>query len=139
MILAITGGPRTGKSHLGEALALTSGTALLRTDDLIGLGWSEASQAVAAQLLVATDAGRDLIAEGVAVPRALRKALDQSDARPCDRLVVLRAVRPEVGARTPGQVTMERGLYRVLREIWSELVARGVEIVDRNGVGLVAL
>lgn len=134
MIVCITGGPRTGKSWLGEHLALTSGTALHRTDDLIPLGWSAASQAAAARMIVARDAGRDAIVEGVAVPRALRKALDESRERPCDRLVLLRSVRPEVGARTPGQVTMEKGLWRVLREIWGELVARGVEIVDRNGV-----
>jgi hypothetical protein len=139
MIVAITGGPRTGKSYLGEQMALTSGTALLRTDDLIAAGWSEASQDVAARLLCAAAAGRDLIAEGVAVARALRKALGQSADRPCDRLIVLRAVRPEAGAQTPGQLTMAKGVASVLREIWGELRARGVEIVDRNGVALVAL
>jgi hypothetical protein len=138
VIVVITGGPRTGKSYLGERMALTSGTALLRTDDLIAMGWSEASQDVAARLLVAGAAGRDLIAEGVAVARALRKALGQSRDRPCDRLIVLRSLRPEAGAQTLGQLVMAKGVRTVLREIWGELVARGVEIVDRNGVGLVA-
>lgn len=130
MIVCITGGPRTGKTHLAEAMALTSGTTLLRTDDLIALGWSQASQAVAARMLTTTG---DLIVEGVAVPRALRKALDQTDGRPCDRLIVLRSVRPEAGARSPGQVAMDKGLWRVLRDVWTELVARGVEIVGRDG------
>ena len=42
---------------------------------------SQASQAVAARMLTTTG---DLIVEGVAVPRALRKALDQAmqQARP---------------------------------------------------------
>ena len=68
-----------------------------------------------------------------AVPRAIRKALEQSGGRPCDRLIVLRSVRPEAGARSPGQVAMDKGLWRVLRDAWTELVARGVEIVDRGG------
>ena len=133
MIVCITGGPGTGKSWLGEAMALTSGTTLLRTDDLIALGWSQASQAVAARMLTTTG---DLIVEGVAVPRALRKALDQADGRPCDRLVLLRGRRPERGAASPGELVMAKGLLTVLHQIFAELVERGVEVVDRDGVAI---
>ena len=133
MIVCITGAPGTGKTWLGEALSLTSGTALVRTDDLIPLGWSEASQAVAARLLTARE---DLIVEGVAVPRALRKALDQADERPCDRLVLLRARRAERGVASPGELVMAKGLLTVLHQIFAELVERGVEVVDRDGVAI---
>lgn len=130
MIVCITGGPRTGKSWLGEHLALTSGTALLRTDDLIPLGWSAASQAAAARLMTAH---ADLIVEGVAVARALRKALDESRERPCDRLIVLRGRRPEAGDELPGQASMAKGIETVLAGILPELVRRGVEVEERGG------
>ncbi len=125
MIIAIAGGPRTGKTTLGVALALRSGTELLSTDDLIALGWSPASQAVAARLLTADD---DLIVEGVAVPRALRKALTQSGARPCDRLIVMELPREDLSA---GQRAMAKGVATVLEEIMPELRSRGVEIERR--------
>lgn len=122
MIIAIVGGPRTGKTTLGLDLAVRSGTALLSTDSLIALGWSEASQEVAARMLT-TD--RDLIVEGVAVARALRKALTQTDGRPCDRLVVLERAHVELSA---GQRAMAKGVATVLDEIMPELRARGVEV-----------
>lgn len=121
-IVCIAGGPRSGKTTLATELALRSGTALLSTDDLIGLGWSEASQAVAARLLTA-DA--DLIVEGVAVARALRKALGQTAGRPCDRLLVLERPRLEL---SPGQRAMAKGVDTVLAEILPELRARGVAV-----------
>lgn len=123
MKIAIVGGPRTGKTTLGEAMALRSGTALLSTDSLIALGWSEASQAVAALLL--TEPG-DLIVEGVAVARALRKALAQTDGAPCGRVIVLES--PHV-ALTPGQATMAKGVATVWTEIVDVLRGRGVEVM----------
>jgi len=130
VILAIAGGPRSGKTTLATELALRSGTALLSTDDLIGLGWSEASQAVAARMLTAS---ADLIVEGVAVARAIRKALAQAAGRPCDRLVLLAGRRREAGPASPGQAAMAKGVDTVLAEILPELAARGVELVDADG------
>lgn len=122
MIVAIAGGPGAGKTTLGTALSLRSGTALLSTDALIGLGWSEASQATAARMLTAS---ADLIVEGVAVARALRKALGQTAGRPCDRLLVLERPRLEL---SPGQRAMAKGVDTVLAEILPELRARGVAV-----------
>lgn len=133
MIVCIAGAPGTGKSWLGEMMALTSGTALIRTDDYIPRGWSAASLDIAAQILVARG---DLLVEGVAVPRALRKALELCAGPPCDRLVLLRTRRGEAGAELAGQAAMRKGMMTVLRGIWAKLVARGVEIVDRNGVAI---
>lgn len=139
MILAIGGGPRAGKSTLGEQLALRSGTALLRTDDMIPLGWSECSAAIAARILTAR---ADLIVEGVAVWRALRKVLDLTDERPCDRVIALRPLadrltstsyaaalaRDPSVALTTRQIAMAKGCDTVLAEIWPELARRGVEV-----------
>jgi adenylate kinase family enzyme len=122
VIVAIAGGPRTGKTTLGEAMALRSGTEMLSTDRLIALGWSEASQATAARMLTAS---ADLIVEGVAVARALRKALGQTDGRPCDRLIVLGLAHVEVSG---GQRAMAKGVDTVLAEILPELRRRGVEV-----------
>ena len=122
MILAIAGGPRTGKTTTALELALRSGTALLSTDSLAHLGWSEASQATAARILTA---GADLIVEGVAVARALRKALGQTAGRPCDRLLVLERPWLEL---SPGQRAIAKGVDTVLAEILPELRARGVAI-----------
>ena len=122
MILAIAGGPRTGKTTAAIELALRSGTALLSTDGLAHLGWSEASQATAARMLTAS---ADLIVEGVAVARALRKALGQTAGRPCDRLLVLERPRLEL---SPGQRAMAKGVDTVLAEILPELRARGVAV-----------
>lgn len=127
MILAIAGGPGAGKSTLAEQLALRSGTEIVRTDDLIGLGWSQASQAVAARMLTASG---DLIVEGVAVGRALRKALDQTDGRPCDRLIVVAGRRPEAGEASRGQESMAAGVRTVLAEIVDELRARGCVVEE---------
>ncbi len=67
--LAVTGGPRTGKTTLCERIA---DRPVIHTDDLIAKGWSEASQA-AAELFNATSGA--VAIEGVAVPRALRKGM----------------------------------------------------------------
>lgn len=128
MIIAIAGGARTGKTTLGTAMALTSGTALLSTDSLIPLGWSEASQAAAARILTTQS---DLIVEGVAVARALRKALAQSNQRPCDRLIVLCTIR-RPGVIAGSIVAQAKGVWTVLGEIAPELLRRGVEVEMRG-------
>lgn len=139
MILAIGGGPRAGKTRLGEELALRSGTELLRTDAAIHLGWSECSQAVAARILTAR---HDLIVEGVAVWRALRKVLELTDDPPCTRVIALRPLRDRLTATsyaaalardrsvelTTRQLAMAKGCDTVLAEIEPELTARGVVI-----------
>ena len=153
----ITGGPRTGKSYLAAALDIPAAPGgceicgsptpggrfssldghpgdsgpcprcasipyIRHTDHLIHLGWSEASAAAALWL----DVPGPWIVEGVAAPRALRKWLAaHPDGRPCDVLIVLPEPRAVL---TPGQVTMTKGCVTVLREIWSELERRGVEI-----------
>lgn len=125
MRIAITGGPRTGKTTLAREMADRLGMELVSTDDYIELGWSEASARVAEILAQ----GAPRIVEGVAVPRALRKLLEaQPDVKPIDRLVILAAPRIE---RTAGQETMARGVDTVLDEILPVLEDLGVTIERR--------
>jgi broad-specificity NMP kinase len=137
-IIAIAGGPLSGKTTLGEELGLTSGTPLLRTDDLAGfrwchrtqrrmatVEWSAVSEAAAARILTATG---DLIVEGVAVGRALRKVLGYTTGRPIDRLIILTKAHEPL---TPAQDAMRKGVWTVLAAIEMELRARGVEIEAR--------
>jgi SPP1 gp7 family putative phage head morphogenesis protein len=120
--IGITGGPRTGKSTLAAALAARHGLDVTHTDDVMRLGWSEASAHVAEGMLAA----RTGIFEGVAIARALRKALEASAARPLELLLVLRQT---VRNLTPGQAAMQRGHDSVLDPLLRELERRGVRVV----------
>lgn len=121
--IAITGGPRTGKSTTAARLAAETGLPLVSTDDFKDMGWSEASAHVAG--IIAT--GAPGIIEGVAVPRALRKALAANpDVKPIDRLMVLES--PKV-PRSKGQEAMGKGVRTVLDEVLPALKALGVEVV----------
>jgi adenylate kinase family enzyme len=123
--IAITGGPRTGKTTLATSMAAETGLAIVATDDYLDMGWSEASEHVAG--LLAADEPR--IVEGVAVPRALRKALaSRPDVAPIDRLIVLTAPHAE---QTRGQEIMAKGLHTVLDGILPELRRLGVEVEIR--------
>lgn len=85
--IAIVGGPNTGKTTLAGTLG-----PYLSTDDVKDMGWSESSAEVATWLQSDDDVlyGPDLIVEGVAVPRALRKYLDAvPDTAPVDLVIVL--------------------------------------------------
>ena len=112
--VAVGGWPRAGKSTMfGEAR---------HTDDLIGEGWSEASDTVAQWLL---EPGPWTI-EGVAVARGLRKALALTDEAPCDLLVWFAQSFVELSV---GQQSMAKGCDTVLSKIHSDLVDRGVAIL----------
>ena len=125
MRIAIAGVPRAGKTTLCAGL----GDLVLHTDDLMSLGWSECSAAAAAWM---TRAG-SWVVEGVAVARALRKAMAASPATPCDR--VIHMTRPRVPL-TKGQVVMARGCLTVWLAIEPELRRRGVEILTDPEPGL---
>lgn len=119
MRIAIIGAPRAGKTTLAQELARTTGWSILHADDMIPLGWSAASDVLADALGVHDH----LIVEGVAVVRALRKALATRTCAPVERCIVLE--RPRVRF-THGQRVMARGCATVLAKIEPELVRRGV-------------
>jgi len=119
--ILITGGPKTGKTTMAKRLG--AGSRVLHTDDLIHLGWSEASEEVATWM------GKygPFIIEGVAVPRALRKWFAANrTGKPADKVIFLGKPWQEL---SPGQLAMTKGLVTVWKEVVGELVARGVELV----------
>lgn len=121
MRIAITGGPQTGKT----TLAATLGAPVIHGDDFIELGWSQSSQALAHAMRTPGP----WVAEGVQVPRALRKMLEaRPDVKPIDRLIVLGTPRKD---QSEGQRRMSLGLDTVLAELLPRLRALGVEIEKR--------
>lgn len=121
MKIVIGGGARCGKTSLAELLAREHGLPVYHADDLIHLGWSEASDAFADVI----EYGRDGIYEGVAAVRALRKLLKRTRARPITRYIHLTFPRTSL---TEGQRKMNVGIEVVHREIRSRLRDRGVEL-----------
>lgn len=125
MRTAIAGVPRAGKSTLASKMQGTK----FATDDLIELGWSEAS-AAASEWFDRTDS--DLLVEGVAVPRAIRKWLARNaEGKPVDRVVWMGDARIPLSR---GQRMMAKACHTVWREILPELKRRGVEIVAQDQV-----
>jgi hypothetical protein len=123
MRVLITGGPKTGKTTLAMLQGEVSGLQPMHTDDLIALGWSEASAAVIPWI----SRPGPWIIEGVAVPRALRKWFAANPTgKPADKVIFLGKPWQEL---SPGQLAMTKGLVTVWKEVVGELVARGVELV----------
>jgi hypothetical protein len=123
--ILISGWPKTGKTTTASEIGAALGVIVRSTDDLIGLGWSEASEAAAKWL----DEPGPWIIEGVAVPRAVRKWLAANPGRPpsWDRFIVLEG--PHV-ALTSGQTTMGKGIDTVLREIAAHAPWQGRSAID---------
>ncbi len=123
-IIAIAGFPLAGKTTLAKELAEESGHEAISTDHLLAieLGWSEISQVTSEWF----DNMNDVVIEGVAVPRALRKWLDTHDqGMPCEKVIWLTKTRALL---TDDQLAMGRGCLTVFKQISAELVARGVEV-----------
>lgn len=110
--IAICGGPRTGKTTLAKRIADVGGHTLVSTDDLIPLGWSEASQAASDRM----DEPGPWIIEGVAMSRALRKWREAHPGEPPPVDKVIRLTTPHV-ALTKGQAAMAKGEETVWQEI----------------------
>jgi adenylate kinase family enzyme len=120
--LLLTGWPNSGKTTAANALSKKLHAPVRSTDNLIGLGWSEASEAAATSFALRGP----WIVEGVAVPRAVRKWLGANpDASPpWERFVVLTDSFEEL---TPGQVRMGRGIDTVLAGLGVPIEYRSVE------------
>lgn len=124
MRIVIAGGCRTGKTTFAKEAGLTIGVRPMCTDDLVGLGWSQASEHASYWL----DLPGPWIVEGVAAVRALRKWLERTPsktAKPCDVLYWL--TRAQVPLKA-GQDSMNKGCETVWREIKDRLEERGVVV-----------
>lgn len=120
--IVIIGGPGTGKTTLAADLGLARGFKPRCTDEVMSLGWSEASAEVSKWL----DVAGPWIIEGVAIARALRKWLQSHpEGKPCDMVRFLMVAYEPL---TTGQWSMAKGIDTVWREIEGELKRRGVAI-----------
>lgn len=128
MRILIIGGPKTGKSTMGAAIARKYGVELQSTDSVIDLGWSAASAEVARWM---AKPGPWVI-EGVAGARACRKLMAAIPGhKPCDLILV--ADHPFV-ALSAGQQAMAKGCATVWNEIRAEVLRRGVKVDDLRAV-----
>lgn len=124
--IAITGGPRTGKTTLASGIDDADdagGFRVRHTDDLIGkLDWSDASAEVSRWM----DESGPWIIEGVAVSRALRKwmANHPGERPPVDRVIYLSEPHEEL---TKGQAAMAKGVRKVHDEIDPWLNQHGIQ------------
>jgi dephospho-CoA kinase len=114
MRIAIIGWPGTGKTTLANEMG--GGRS---TDDLIHLGWSEASEAASYWF----DEPGPWIIEGVAVPRALRKWRQRNPGHlpPVDKIIKLTTIHRSL---PQGSIAMGKGMETVLCEIgyWIESI-----------------
>jgi KaiC/GvpD/RAD55 family RecA-like ATPase len=117
--IVICGGPRTGKTTLSTSLGIAR---VRHTDDVMDLGWSEASAEVATWF----DEPGPWVIEGVAVGRALRKWLAANEGKPCDVVYYLDEALESLGGKV-GRATMAAGCWTVWKEIREALEDRGVE------------
>lgn len=126
--IVILGGPKTGKTTLAGIIDCPNGepsgfvVPVRHTDDLIHLGWSEASQHVADEWL--TQPGPWII-EGVAAVRGLRKwhAQHPHQPPPVDRVIYLTEPHEPL---TSGQRGMATSIENMHREIVPWLLQHGV-------------
>lgn len=112
----VTGGPKTGKTTLvGDSPAVHG-------DDYAHLGWSECSAAIAGVLV----AQPEWVAEGVQLPRALKKVLEVwPNRKPCDRVYVLSHPHQPL---TADHTRMTTSLHNLLDSLTPRLLRLGVEI-----------
>lgn len=120
--VAIAGGPRTGKTTYGRALAAALGVPLVSTDDHMASSW----EAVPDEVVAVLSALPEFVLEGVQAGRVLRRWYRADPSAPAlDVVVVLDA--PLV-PRTPRQEAMARGCASVLRDVLPGLPRLGTEV-----------
>lgn len=119
-VVAITGGPNTGKTTFANrAHRANPNLLLIGGDSYMHHGWSESSQMLM-QAVNAESIGKVLV-EGVQVPRAIRKGMR------VDCLIVLIKV---YGKNTKRQAAMAKGVHTVMAELLRDKqLAKTMEII----------
>lgn len=114
----VVGYPRSGKSSFARAIGRALRVEPIATDQVMGLGWSEASEAASNWF----DRKGPLVIEGVAGLRALRKWLLRNSRMrtpqpmPIDRLIFLRRqLDPDSMKR--GLVSMSYGIDTTFKKM----------------------
>jgi hypothetical protein len=131
--VVIAGGPRRGKSTIAEKLARPGvahhhGEELVDRPEWAGMTREEKWSAGSALAATWLDEPGPLVAENVAMSRALRKWLRSHPVgKPADVVVHL---SDAVDETVPGQETMAAGDETVWKQIRSELVMRGVRVIE---------
>lgn len=121
--VVIDGGPRRGKSEIAKKIA-ADGRRYHHGDELRGLEWSAGSQLASEWL----DEDGPYVLDNVAMGRALRKWLARNPTgKPADVVVHLSGAVIESNS---GQESMATGNDSVWKEIRSELVMRGVRVIE---------
>jgi hypothetical protein len=121
--VVVAGGPRRGKSTLAKKLA-GPGVKYHHGEELVGVEWSAGSELASRWF----DEPGPFVCENVAMARALRKWLARNPSgKPADVVVHLAEA---VTASTPGQETMARGCATVWAEIKTDLLLRGVQVIE---------
>ena len=124
MRVLVIGGPKVGKTTLADKLGAHGGWPVRHTDDLISLGWSEASEEACRWI----EEPGPWVIEGVAVVRSLRKWLSSHHRTevPCDQVYFSQT--PRVQLLLPGHISMTKGVLTVWSQVNRELMQRGVKI-----------
>ena len=116
MRIAISGGPLTGKTTLADQIGAKYNIPVYHTDDLIHLGWSEASEEAQKWF----DRPGSWVIEGVAVSRALRKWRKYHPDQPAPLNIMIFLSSPH-RERTKEQEIMAKGVKKVQKELDSWL------------------
>lgn len=118
--IAIAGCPKSGKTTYADTLD----GVVMHTDDVMHLGWSEASEEVSQWF----DDDEVAVIEGVAVLRALRKWLARNpEGKPIDKLLYFYEPFVEL---TPRQAGMMKSDEKAWDDIIDDLLRRGVVVKD---------
>lgn len=123
MKYVIIGGPRTGKTTLGQKLAEAARVPLRSTDDLKHLDWDDVTPIVVQWLLDPNPC----VIEGVRAIHALRVIQDY-DLR---EFKIILLIQPQV-EQTGRQMAMADGILGIYRRIKDRLRVQGAEIWARH-------
>jgi hypothetical protein len=105
---------------MAQELGLAMGWPVHSTDDLMGMGWSEASDEICNVWFNFTSPN---IIEGTAVIRGLRKWLERNpEGLPFDRMIWLPQAHVTL---SPGQHSMAKGCATIFEQIRPEICRRG--------------